>query len=290
MKIKSNRALSFFVIALAYVIAISVGVITYIHMPAVLWLRILVADVMATVVVFIFSVALRNASVYDPYWSVQPIVILIGMACVYGFNLASALIFFAVCLWGVRLTANWAYTFKSLEYQDWRYTMLREKTGVFYPLINFIGIHMVPTLVVYACIMPAVFVFQYKPDINVFSVICFTGVLFAILLQGISDIQMHIFRKNRTGNFIRTGVWKYSRHPNYLAEIITWWSVGFYAFSLMPSYWFLIIGAVLNTLLFLFVSIPMADKRQSAKEGFEVYKKQTRMLLPLPKSIKLKKQ
>ena len=289
MSIKNNRTLSFLIVLIAYVVAIAVSVITFIYLPASLWLKILVADVVATVVVFIFSVIFKNASVYDPYWSVQPIVILGGMACIYGFNVSSLLIFIAVCVWGVRLTVNWAYTFKSLEHQDWRYTMLNEKSGVFYPIINFVGIHLVPTLIVYACTMPAVFVFQFSPSINGFAIACFTCVLLAVLLQGTADVQMDSFRKNRTRNFIRNGLWKYSRHPNYLAEILTWWSVGFYAFSLMPSYWFLLVGALLNTLLFLFVSIPMADNRQSRKEGFDVYKRQTRMLIPLPKLINLDK-
>jgi steroid 5-alpha reductase family enzyme len=45
--------------------------------------------------------------------------------------------------------------------------------------------------------------------------------------------------------------------------------------------WYLITGAILNNLLFLFVSVPLADGRQSKKEGFEQYKKETRMFLPI---------
>ena len=87
----------------------------------------------------------------------------------------------------MRLTANWAYTFKSLEHQDWRYTMLREKTGVFYPLINLLGIHLVPTLVVYAVTMPAVLVIQGEAKLNVLGVIFILLSIFAVLIQGISD-------------------------------------------------------------------------------------------------------
>ena len=57
-----------------------------------------------------------------------------------------------------------------------------------------------------------------------------------------------------------------------------WWSVGLTCFFAMPSRWTLLAGAAANTALFLFVSIPMADKRQSRKPGFDEYKKQTRML------------
>ena len=94
---------------------------------------------------------------------------------------------------------------------------------------------------------------------------------------------MHRYRKNRTAPFIRVGLWKHSRHPNYLGEILMHWGVALMALCLLLSKWYLIFGAVANTVLFLVVSIPMADKRQSRKAGFEEYKRETRMLLPIPK-------
>jgi steroid 5-alpha reductase family enzyme len=123
----------------------------------------------------------------------------------------------------------------------------------------------------------------YGGDINVGSVAFFALSMLAVLLQGTADVQMHKFRKKKTGGFIRDGLWKYSRHPNYLGEICMWWGVGLSAVILMPTKWYLLLGAVLNTLLFLCISIPMADKRQSKKDGFAEYKKQTRMLLPIKK-------
>ena len=188
-----------------------------------------------------------------------------------------------VSFWAVRLTLNWAYTFLGLSHQDWRYTMLNEKTGVFYPIINFVGIHMVPTLVVYSCVLPAVFAIREGLKINAASVICLSISLGAAIMQGIADIEMHKYRKNRNGAFIHNGLWKYSRHPNYLGEILMWWGVGASVVCAMPKAWYLLFGALANTVLFLAVSIPMADKRQSKKDGFSAYKKETRMLLPIRK-------
>ena len=164
--------------------------------------------------------------------------------------------------------------------------MLKEKTGVFYPLINFLGIHLVPTLVVYGCILPAVFAFHYDAVLNAGSIVFFLLSIGATVMQGIADIQMHRFRKQKTGGFIRDGLWKYSRHPNYLGEIMMWWGVALFAFVCLPTKWYYLIGAAINTLLFLFISIPMADKKQSKKEGFAEYKAQTRMLFPIPKHKK----
>ena len=280
---KNNRLFSFIIVTLVYVVATAIGIWTYNNCDFTLPIALLVADVSATVVTFAFSLIFKNASIYDPYWSVQPIVIVVCYALNGGVNLYGALILFVICLWGIRLTLNWAYTFQNLNHEDWRYRMLKEKTGAFYPIINFLGIHLVPTLVVYACVLPAVFVLNSTATLNVWSAIFLVVSLCAVVLQGVSDYEMHKFRKTRPTNFIRTGLWKYSRHPNYLGEILMWWGIGLSAVFSIGGAYYLITGAVLNTLLFAFVSIPMADKRQSKKEGFAEYKSQTRALLPIKK-------
>ena len=282
-KLKNSRAISFIAVALVYVIAAMIGIVAYQAIDEMFdwWISLLIADVAATVVTFIFSLIFKNASVYDPYWSVQPPVILAAFAVGRSTNMLGILLLVAVFFWGIRLTANWAYTFGNLTHRDWRYTMLKEKTKGFYPIINFIGIHMVPTLVVYGCILPAVYAIREGTEINIVSVIFICLAIASATLQGIADIQMHKFRKNRTGSFIRCELWKHSRHPNYLGEICMWWNIALAVVCADTSAWYLVAGATANTILFFAVSIPMADKRQSHKEGFAEYKSETRMLLPI---------
>lgn len=280
---KKNPAASFIAVTAVYVLAAIAGIFCYRALPFDWWLNLLLADVIATVLTFLFSLLFQNASVYDPYWSVQPMVILYAFAIGRPLDLTRVLLLIAVTVWGVRLTANWAYTFGDLTHQDWRYTMLKEKTGIFYPIINFVGIHMVPTLVVYGCTLPGVYAFLQEGSGNIGTVLFFCQSLLSVTLQGTADFQMHRFRKNRTAPFIRVGLWKYSRHPNYLGEILMWWGVALSVVCAFPEAWWLCAGAVANTLLFLCVSIPMADGRQSRKSGFAEYKRQTRMLLPIKK-------
>ena len=282
-RLKQNRAASFVAVALVYIIATVVGIAVYRMLDLPWWLSLLIADVAATVATFIFSVIFGNASVYDPYWSVQPPVILIAFAIGKELTVLGVLLLIVVSFWAIRLTANWAYTFANLNHQDWRYTMLKEKTGIFYPVINFVGIHMVPTLVVYGCILPAVWAVINGVNVNFGCVLFLCLALVAATMQGIADVQMHKFRKNRNASFIRIGLWKYSRHPNYLGEILMWWGVALSVICATPNAWYLAVGALANTVLFFAVSIPMADGRQSRKEGFAEYKKQTRMLLPIRK-------
>jgi steroid 5-alpha reductase family enzyme len=284
---RNNKIISLFIILLIYIIAGVVGYFTYIYLPFEFYFKLLLADIAGTVVVFIFSLIFKNASCYDAYWSVLPIVVVLGYLFTMELNPVRILASIATLGWGIRLTLNWVYTFDNLTWEDWRYKMLHEKSKAFYPIINFLGIHLFPTLVVYLCILPVAYVFHYDVSLNAGVVAFFILAMLSFTMQGIADFEMHSFRKNRTSTFIRKGLWKYSRHPNYLGEILMWWNMAFLAiFALGNNYW-LIAGALLNTCMFLFISIPLAERHQrERKEGFDEYKSETRMLLPIYKKAK----
>ncbi len=281
--VRENKSLSILIITGIYLIAVTVALCTYLMLPFAFWIDLLIADIAATVFVFIFSVIFRNASVYDPYWSVQPIVIVLCYALGSKLTFATVLILISVFYWGIRLTGNWAYTFGGLNCQDWRYTKFEKETGKLYQFISFTGIHMMPTLIVYLCTLPAVFVIKNEVQANAGSIAGTVICICAATLQLVSDTQMHRYRKSGRHGLIRTGLWKYARHPNYLGEILMWWGIGIQAVSVMPQYWWLLAGALANTVMFFTVSIPLADKRQSQKPGYAEYKASTRSLLPVPK-------
>ncbi len=281
--VKNNKTVSILIITAIYLMACAAAVFVYSAVPFALWAKLLAADVAATVFVFIFSMIFNNASVYDPYWSVQPVVILVIFAVNSRITTAAILLLISVIYWGIRLTANWAYTFGGLGIQDWRYTKYQNETGRLYPFVNFAGIHMMPTLIVYLCTLPAVFVTTEEKTANAGSLLGMVICVGAATLQLFADTQMHRYRKSGRKGLIRTGLWKNSRHPNYLGEILMWWGVAVQAVSVMPDRWWLMAGALANTVMFLTVSIPLADKRQSQKPGYEEYRAETRSLLPVPK-------
>lgn len=281
--IKESKTLSILLIASIYIMAAALGLGVYMLMPFAFWAKLLIADIACTVFVFIFSMIFKNASVYDPYWSVQPIVIVVFFACGHMITLPSLLILISIIYWGIRLTGNWAYTFGGLKHQDWRYTKFENESGKIYPLINLAGIHLMPTLIVYLCTLPAVFVIRNELSANAGSVIGMAVCIGAATLQLFSDVQMQRYRKSGEHGLIRTGLWKYARHPNYLGEILMWWGVGIQAVSVMPDHWYLLAGALANSIMFFTVSIPLADKRQAQKPGYAEYKAATRSLLPIPK-------
>jgi steroid 5-alpha reductase family enzyme len=288
---KKNRTFGFAIIAIIYVLAVLLGLFVFRWMETYVtfYLAIFIADVIATLFVYLTGVFVKNTSVYDPYWSVQPLVIVLFILTRFQvWNLGILMMLIALFYWGIRLTANWAYTFDSLESQDWRYDMLKEKSGKLYPVVSLLGINLFPTVIVFLAVLPAIVFFE-KGGSNFFTFVGFALCLLAASLQLFADIQMQRYRKSPhdKSEIINVGLWKYSRHPNYLGEILMWWGVFIMMFSVNPNLWIYGIGALLNTAMFFFISIPMAEKRlANYKANFDSYKKNTRMLLPLKKTSK----
>ena len=286
---KEKRAFGFAVIAVIYVLAIYLGLFSFKVFEDItsLYLAIFLADVVATLFVYLAGLFVKNTSVYDPYWSVQPLVIVILLLTRFQiWNLGILLMVIALFYWGIRLTANWAYTFESLLTQDWRYDMLKEKSKKLYPVVSLIGINLFPTIIVYLAVLPAIVFFE-KGGANIFTIFGFLICLLAASLQLFADIQMQKYRKSPhdKNQIISIGLWKYSRHPNYLGEILMWWGIFIMMFSQNPDRWYLAVGALLNTLMFFFISIQMAEKKLAGyKANFSDYKEKTRMLLPFKKA------
>jgi steroid 5-alpha reductase family enzyme len=247
-----------------------------------------IADVIATIVIFMFSVIFSNSSIYDPYWSVVPPVIAIYLLIVFPCaNKPRQLVIAALVLfWSIRLTLNWLRGWQGLRHQDWRYTSIAEKTGKLYWPVSFIGIHFMPTLFVFLGCLPLWYSMPANSPFNIFDVVAALFTFFAILTEWIADEQLYRFRKNDHENsFIRSGFWRYSRHPNYLGEICFWG--GMFLFVLSSSgiretkgYWTLI-GLIFMILLFSFISIPLMEKRnKTKKQGYHLYAKEVPALLP----------
>ena len=94
--------------------------------------NLLIADVIATIFVWIVGIIFKTASIYDPYWSVQTVAIYIPLMIKYdSFNLGSILYLVAILFWAVRLTYNFIHGFNDISYIDWRYKQIKEKTQFF---------------------------------------------------------------------------------------------------------------------------------------------------------------
>ncbi len=250
-------------------------------------LSLFVADVVATIIVWAFGLLYENVSVYDPYWSVFPPVAFLLWAFYTGvWSLPVILLLIASWYWGWRLTRNWVITFKGIGHEDWRYTKYRSLHPVLFHLINFFGLNMVPTLVVFAAMLPGLKLYENPLSFKFTSAVSF-GLLFwgfvicliAPTIQLIADKQSHDFRAAHPGEVCNVGLWKHGRHPNYFGEILFWWGIWIMYVPFGGIDWF-ILGPIAMTALFLGISIPLMEQRQLAnKPGYAEYRRQTRILI-----------
>lgn len=284
----SKRTLTLILMLGMYVVAIGAGILTYVLVSPVvaspLW-RMLVADVVATLIIWGFGLIIGNASTYDPFWSVIPPIIVASWILILDvkLNVAVALLLIGITFWAVRLTYNWLINWVDFTHQDWRYTMIRGKMPKIWFLSNLFGINMMPTLIVFAQLIGVYHFLESAPGVNVFVAIGFIIIIGATILQFISDKQMLRFRLASTDRkkCINEGLWKYSRHPNYFGEVSVWWGVWLIAGPGSGRFDLLVVFPILMTLLFLFISIPMMEKKMiSSRPEYLIYKKQVSMLIP----------
>lgn len=288
----SSRKISFFIIILIYVIAFLAGFLAFwflYYSSRNIILSTFIGDVIATLIIWIFGIIFNNSSVYDPYWSIAPIVILAWWITIYNFILKNSfstiqiLFIIAIVVWGVRLTFNWAVRWKGLLHEDWRYKMFREKNPKLWFLTNIIGINLMPTIIVFLALVPVYYGTVNGQQYNFLTFIGFLVCISAVLIQAIADRQMDLFRNNirMKENHIDVGLWRFSRHPNYFGEVLFWWGIWIMQISVKLSLWFTVVGPILVTLLFVFISIPMMEKYiLSKKSSYIIYKRQVSMLIP----------
>jgi steroid 5-alpha reductase family enzyme len=284
---KRFRDLSF--VVLAYVLAFfaAIGVARFFHDIHPLYV-ILAADIAGTIVIYLFGRVFRNASFYDPYWSVAPLVI--ALFLVFGFAsggalavrqiLAIALVF----LWGIRLTFNWVRGWEGVKDEDWRYRNFRNTTGGWFWLVDLFGIELLPTMFVFlGCLSFYPALSTGTNGFNVLDIIAIVVTTGAILLETTADEQLKRFAENNTrpGAIMSEGLWAYSRHPNYLGEVAFWWGLFFFGLAADAGYWWTIIGPVSITLLFTTISIPMIEKRHLARRpDYAAHQKRVAPFLP----------
>ena len=103
-----------------------------------------------------------------------------------------------------------------------------------------------------------------------------------------ADAQKSAFKKAGNPGFIASGIWKYSRHPNYFGEALLWWGLFVYvAPALSGALWLVALGPVFITVLLLFVSgVPLlekaADEKYGADPAYAEYKRRTSVFAPWP--------
>jgi steroid 5-alpha reductase family enzyme len=243
-----------------------------------------VAGAAATVFLYGCSLVFKNSGFYDVYWSLAPVafgVVWIAQANAWA-QPRAILALVVTAAWGLRLTTNWVKHYQGLDVEDWRYVDLRKKTGGAYPVASFFALHVFPFTLVTLGTLPLHEAIRSTTPLGILDFVGLAVGIGAVVLETVSDIQLHRFRRQNKdpARFLDTGLWAYSRHPNYCGEAMYWWAAALFGLAAHPSP-AMVLGAIGVTSMILFASIPMAEKRALAKRpSFAAYQARVSRLVP----------
>lgn len=196
-------------------------------------------------------------------------------------NLQSILVNSIITLWGIRLAWH-IYKRNSKIEEDYRYAAWRKEWKNFY-LRSYLQVFLLQGLFMFLISLPIVYLNLNNPLPTTLFYIGSLIWLIGFFFEGVGDYQLAQFVKiKKKGEIMQTGLWKYTRHPNYFGEVLLWWGIFLTAFSISFTPW-TVIGPLTISILILFVSgIPMLEKKYEGNPEFEKYKLKTSAFFPLP--------
>ena len=236
---------------------------------------------------FAFAATLRTDKVTDLSYSLSFVVLAVALLVKGGAYAPLQIVFAAlIAVWGIRLGS---YLLRRIIKTgvDHRFDGMRDN------IPRFTRFWALQALTVWVVMLPAIRVFSISTAMPI-GWISLVGIFLwaaGLAIEAVSDAQKSRFRNDpaNSGRFVGTGLWRYSRHPNYFGESLAWWGLFVAAAPVFSGWDFLTaIGPTFLTLLLLFVSgIPLleksADKRYGADPDYQEYKRRTRVFLILPR-------
>ncbi len=232
-------------------------------------------------VIFILGTAQKNNGIVDIAWG-PGFVVAAWFALLYRetFSLAELSVTLMTTLWGLRLGLHiWARNKNKPE--DFRYAAMRSKWGKHVVLRSFFQIYLLQAIFLSVISLPL----TLTPS-GIFNTLAYTAgitvFIAGFLFEAIGDRQLRNFNNNpqNKGKVMQTGLWKYTRHPNYFGEALLWWGIFVTAAgggtSLLSA-----LGPLIITLLLLFVSgVPLLEKAMQNRPGYAEYAGRTSIFFP----------
>lgn len=234
---------------------------------------------------FIFSVYARRNDVADVAWGLGFVFVsLSALFLTNNFSLSGLLTVLLVTIWGIRLFKHIAS--RNMHHdEDKRYTDMKKTWGKMVLIRSYIQVFLIQGFMLLLVSSVAVIsILNGNNNINVALIIGLVIWIVGFIFESLGDWQLKKFLANpkKDTSIMKTGLWKYTRHPNYFGEVTMWWGICVIANSNIFTIYTLI-GPITISILILFVSgIPMTEKMFTDRPEWNDYKNKTSIFLPLP--------
>lgn len=244
------------------------------------------------IILWIISLIVKSSAISKPFLSLIPsFLVLAYFPTITKTNTQTSLIIIPIIIWTLSVTINYLIRLKNLKEEDWRFLEITSKHPKLKFILNLFGNHLLPLIVIYLAMLPIFYYIDLSTvkNINLSTIIALIITILGIVIELVANQQMNKFKKNSKNpvEVNNQGLWKISRHPNYLGEIMMWWGTYLMMLSIDEKKFLFFLGPLLITLSILIINIPMMEKRElSQKYDYKEYQKITNMLLifPFPKN------
>lgn len=237
-------------------------------------------------VTWIGSVVRTDASLVDRVWGVAFVAAAFAAAAQAGvYDTRTVIVLTAVTLWGGRLSVyltvrNWGHG------EDGRYQAMRAKRPGSFWWRSLITVFLLQAVLASLISAPLVYAVSHSsaPELFWLDILATILVASGIATESAADYQLSVFRRdpvNRT-KVLNTGLWAYSRHPNYFGDAVVW--VGFAGYGIAAGGWFTIVGTIIMIVFLRRLSgVSLTEKRilaEGRRVGYAEYVANTPAFMP----------
>lgn len=259
------------------------------HWSVLAWSALAIALVMGTT--WVVSLPLRNASIVDPIWSLGFVVVAFVSFAVSHAQvdaLRAGVLLAFVTIWGVRLSLH-LFTRNAGHGEDPRYVAMRRHWGERFPMVSLFTVFGLQGVLMWIVSLPLQFGIGLPGRAPGWSVFLVVGALVwatGVAFESIGDAQLRRFRADpaSAGQVLDTGLWRWTRHPNYFGDACVWWGIAVVALGAGGWAWLGLVGPIVMTTLLRRVSgVTLLEKSMvKRRPGYAEYVRRTSPFLPRP--------
>lgn len=239
---------------------------------------------------WLLSLRLRDSSIVDLFWGLGFAVI--ALATLWrtgGVSPRAFLLALLVTIWSLRY--SWHLWRRNIgQGEDYRYAQMRQGTeakGGCWATRSLYVVFLLQGFIMWLVSLPVQFGQAYAEPVTLGwpamagLALWITGLLF----EAVGDAQLKRFRANpaNRGKVLDTGLWRYTRHPNYFGNACLWWGIWLCACEVPAAAWAFFGPALMTWALLKFSGVPILERHLAAtRPGYEDYMRRTSMFFPLP--------
>jgi steroid 5-alpha reductase family enzyme len=234
---------------------------------------------------WLVSLRLRDVSIIDPVWGLAFVVVACSAALAADGDTGRRLLLVAlVGVWGLRLFVHLAVR-KRGEPEDRRYAAMRARNPGTFPARSLVTVFGLQALLVLVVSLPVQMAAAEDGALGVLALVGAAVWAVGFAFESVGDLQLTRFRKDpaNRGRVLDSGLWRYTRHPNYFGDFVVWWGLFLVALDAGGTWWTVIGPLVMSALLMRVSGVTLLEKDiTSRRPGYADYVRRTSPFFPLP--------